>query len=42
MLEEYRRRRDELVEALEKELPKANYYKPRAGIFVYVNLKDYS
>jgi len=41
VLEEYRRRRDELVEALREELPKAHYYKPRAGIFVYVNLKDY-
>lgn len=42
ILEEYRRRRDSLLEALEEELPKASYYKPRAGIFVYVNIGSYT
>ncbi len=41
VLEEYARRRDKLIEVLEEELPKATYYKPRAGIFVYVNLEGY-
>jgi aspartate aminotransferase len=42
VLEEYSRRRSALIEALEEELPKAYYYKPKAGIFVYVNLEGYT
>ena len=42
VLEEYRRRRDTLINTLQEELPKASYYKPRAGIFVYVNISEYT
>ncbi|MFZ8794566.1 MAG: pyridoxal phosphate-dependent aminotransferase [Acidilobaceae archaeon] len=42
VLEEYSRRRSALIEALKEELPKAYYYKPKTGIFVYVNLEGYT
>jgi aspartate aminotransferase len=41
VLEEYRYRRDGLIESLEKHLPEARFRKPEAGIFLYVDLSRY-
>lgn len=41
VIEEYRSRRDVLSNALEELLPKARFEKPRAGIFIYVDLSEY-
>jgi len=42
VLGEYARRRDKLVEALVEGLPKASFYKPKAGIFLRVNVGEYT
>lgn len=41
MLSEYRARRDALAEALESLLPGSVFRRPRAGIFIYVDLGEY-
>ncbi len=41
VIEEYRSRRDVLSNTLEELLPRARFKKPRAGIFIYVDLSEY-